>query len=142
MSDSSSLSSEASEGPFEARHLGLQDADTGRPITKSTTKAALYDYSNADVGNSLLKNLVGIVEPAVTCQLFLPNGTELSSIENKYQLLVTYSKLVSEPLPACSHFADWSLGIRSVHPPRMQTRSPNNHTWSRPSHSRLEFSLQ
>lgn len=93
------MASEAS--PLRVYHSSLKDEETEGPITNSTTRAALYNYcsdiSGAD--NQLLRNLVGISEPALRCTLSLDGSDSLppstAKSEYGYDLYIAYNKLVS-----------------------------------------------
>ena len=85
----------------------LCDAATKGRITSSTTLAALYGFTRADgVDDVLLRNLTGVVAPAVECQMKLPNGSLFPpSRENctgGYEMELTYNRLVgcSQPIEA------------------------------------------
>lgn len=88
------------ERPLQAHHKDLKDEDTEGNITDSTTRASLYELGTRTntTGNGLLRNMVGVSEPALRCQLSLEESElyppSLRRSELGYDLYVAYNKLV------------------------------------------------
>ncbi|KAI6869388.1 hypothetical protein KC323_g2749 [Hortaea werneckii] len=79
----------------------LTDAVTKGKVTNNTTLISLYQYDGRGGDDALLKNLTGIVEPKVPCQvesidIKVPRST-VSAVENLCKLRLTYNKLLFAP---------------------------------------------
>lgn len=87
--------------PGVYKHLNdgrLVDAVTRKKITSHTSLVALYDFGDPQVDGTLLQNLTGITAPAVLCKLSDSDDKQYPpTLNGKYQLKVTYDKLVSSP---------------------------------------------
>ncbi|KAI7478687.1 hypothetical protein KC357_g4295 [Hortaea werneckii] len=76
-------------------HLhGLRDAVTHGQVTRETTLIPLYQYDGHKCDNTLLKNLTGIVEPKVSCQV---ESIHTQGVKSLCKFRLTYNKLLFAP---------------------------------------------
>ncbi|KAI7466273.1 hypothetical protein KC351_g14569 [Hortaea werneckii] len=76
-------------------HLhGLRDAVTHGQVTRETTLIPLYQYDGHKCDNTLLKNLTGIVEPKVPCQV---ESIHTQGVKSLCKFRLTYNKLLFAP---------------------------------------------
>ncbi|KAI6886303.1 hypothetical protein KC360_g2948 [Hortaea werneckii] len=82
----------------------LTDAVTKGEVTNDTTLISLYQYDGRGGDDTLLKNLTGIVEPKVPCQIefpenVVPQGRRSASLagKNLCKFRLTYNKLLFAP---------------------------------------------
>lgn len=70
----------------------LTDAVTKGKVTNETTLISLYQYDGRGGDDTLLKNLTGIVEPKVPCQV---ESIDNQGVKSLCKFRLTYNKLVS-----------------------------------------------
>jgi hypothetical protein len=109
-----------------AHHDNLTDAVTKGPVWPTTELVALYNLDSPQIDNpdnELLKDLTGVAQPAVQCELQISRGRDYPShadtAQGWYRLYFTYNALVSSKEMIKQNTISKNIDVRTSRSHRM-----------------------